>query len=94
MAAGAAQPREAVVAVGTSEQPHTIQLWHSILPRVRAQFMRLGGYHSSPSDIVDEHTQLLDALKTWALPEIHKLLDEHVSGAARRLLARKDAAGA
>jgi hypothetical protein len=75
--------------VRTSEQPHTIQLWQSILPRVRAQFIRLGGYHSSASDIVVEHAELLEAVENWELPRINDLLDEHISGAAQRLLERK-----
>lgn len=45
-----------------SGQPHCLQIWRSIQPRVRAYFRRDAPIHSRPQEVADEHQELLDVL--------------------------------
>jgi DNA-binding GntR family transcriptional regulator len=61
--------------VGASE--HTLQLWNSILSRIRLKFARMG-----PMDVTAhkaaEHQKLLDALVAHDPDHISQLLEEHI----------------
>lgn len=73
--------------VVASGQQHTIQLWRSLAPRIRAQFYRLTPLHRELAEVVAEHRQLLDVLRTKDVESVHVLLDDHITGASERLLA-------
>jgi DNA-binding GntR family transcriptional regulator len=45
-------------------QYHTLQIWRTIQPRIRAGFYRLGSRHRDLREICDEHKALLAALRT------------------------------
>lgn len=45
-------------------QYHTLQIWRTIQPRIRAGFYRLGSGHRDLLEISDEHKALLAALRT------------------------------
>lgn len=71
-AAGAAEDIDALaeadvrfheLVVERSEQPHCLQIWRTIEPRVRAHFRRDAPAHQSPGELADEHQRLLDALR-------------------------------
>jgi DNA-binding GntR family transcriptional regulator len=46
-----------------SGQPHCLQIWRSIQPRVRAYFRRDAPVHSRLDEIAEEHEELLDVLR-------------------------------
>lgn len=60
-----------------SGQPHALQLWRTILPRIRAYFYRHGGY-SDTSKFADEHATLHDALRNGSRRELEKTVREHI----------------
>ncbi|WP_051265644.1 GntR family transcriptional regulator [Nakamurella lactea] len=49
--------------VEASGSPHTIQLWRSVLPRIRLQFYRLVPRHPDLHDVTREHQTLLEVLR-------------------------------
>lgn len=61
--------------VGGSE--HTLQLWNSILSRIRLKFARMGPMDDT-SHKAAEHQKLLDALLANDPAEISDLLEEHI----------------
>lgn len=61
-----------------SQQPHCIQIWRTILPRVRTYFYRCGPMHPTPTNIADEHQELLDTLVTCDVAQVLALLDRHI----------------
>lgn len=65
---------------------HARQVWASIAPRVLAGFYRLGSLHSHPGEIVAEHKDLLQALRTRDLVVAREALAEHVIASPIRLL--------
>ncbi|MER7083726.1 transcriptional regulator, GntR family [Saccharopolyspora kobensis] len=46
-----------------SGQPHCLQLWNVIEPRVVAQFRRDAPAHPSPKAVADQHARLLEVLR-------------------------------
>lgn len=66
---------------------HVIQLWNSVLPRIRAQLYRLGPRHRSLAEVPEEHRQLLAALQTGDPQVIDTVLKEHIIDASSMLLA-------
>lgn len=61
-----------------SEQHHCVQLWRAIVPRVRTYFYRWGPMHPTPTNIADEHQELLDTLATDDIDQLLTLLDKHI----------------
>lgn len=61
-----------------SQQPHCLQIWKSIQPRVRAYFYRDARYYDDPSDVAEQHRKLLAALKTGDEAEIVSGITEHI----------------
>jgi DNA-binding GntR family transcriptional regulator len=61
-----------------SQQPHCVQIWRTILPRVRAYFYRCGPMHPTPTDIAEEHQELLETLLTHDIEQVLTLLDKHI----------------
>ena len=71
-----------------SFQYHTIQIWKSILPRIRVAFYRLGLVHTNYQEITDEHQTLLEALLTKDSEIILSALEHHICTDEYRLLDR------
>jgi DNA-binding GntR family transcriptional regulator len=59
-------------------QPHAVQIWRSIAPRIRAYFLRYGKYRDL-GVIVEEHRQLLAAVQTRDAEVVLPLLQEHIA---------------
>lgn len=66
------------VVIGYAGQPHAVQIWRSIAPRVRAYFLRHGKFRDLEV-IVDEHRELLETLQTRDLDAVLPLLVEHIA---------------
>lgn len=66
------------VVIGHAGQPHAVQIWRSIAPRVRAYFLRHGKFRDLEV-IVDEHRELLATLQTRDLDAVFPLLEEHIA---------------
>jgi DNA-binding GntR family transcriptional regulator len=61
-----------------SGQQHCLQIWRSIEPRVRAYFRRDAPIHSRPSEITDEHEELLAVLRERDQAQVLKTLRRHI----------------
>jgi DNA-binding GntR family transcriptional regulator len=73
-------------AVVASGSPHAVQLWRSVLPRIRLQFRRLAPLHRELGEIQDEHRRLLSAMQTRDAETIGAALHEHIVESAKELL--------
>jgi DNA-binding GntR family transcriptional regulator len=67
---------EAVLA--KSGQPHAVQIWRSIAPRIRSYFLRYGKYRDL-SSIVAEHRDLLATLQTRDRAAVLEQLEAHIA---------------
>jgi DNA-binding GntR family transcriptional regulator len=61
-----------------SGQPHCEQIWRTIAPRVRAYFLRDAPAHSSPDEVVEEHEELVAAIKRHEVTQVLDLLEKHI----------------
>lgn len=61
----------------SSDQLHTVQIWRSIWPRIRAYFFRYGR-SASLEVMVDEHRELLDVLQTRDPARVLRQLERHL----------------
>jgi DNA-binding GntR family transcriptional regulator len=61
-----------------SGQPHTLQLWGTIAPRIRAYFFRYGAT-ADLARIASEHSELLAALQTRKPSVVTRALERHIS---------------
>jgi DNA-binding GntR family transcriptional regulator len=59
-------------------QPHAVQLWRSITPRIRAYFLRYGKFRDLDV-IVEEHRELLAALQSRDPEVLLPVLDVHIT---------------
>jgi DNA-binding GntR family transcriptional regulator len=64
--------------IARSGQPHCLQIWKTIEPRVRAHFRRDAPVHPSPFELPDEHQELLDALRTCDESTVLAVLERHI----------------
>lgn len=64
--------------LGRSNQPHCLQIWRTISPRVRAYFYRCGPRHQALTDIADEHRELIAAMRTGESARVLAVLDPHI----------------
>jgi len=64
--------------LASSGQPHAVQIWRSVAPRIRAYFLRYGKYRDLES-IVEEHRQLLATLQTRDPDVVLPVLEEHIA---------------
>ena len=60
-----------------SGQAHTVQVWHTIAPRIRAYFFRYGR-SADLARIAVEHAALLEALQTRDLDVVNASLERHI----------------
>lgn len=61
-----------------SGQPHCLQIWRSIEPRVRAYFRRDAPAHPRPEELADEHRELLEALRARDETQLLNTLTRHI----------------
>lgn len=74
------------LAVGASRAYHVIQLWQSVLPRIRRQFYVLTPRHTDLQDVAEEHRILLSALQSGDSSRLSATLFEHIVGVSRALM--------
>jgi DNA-binding GntR family transcriptional regulator len=77
----AADVRFHELVIERSGQPHCLQLWRSIEPRVRAYFRRDAPAHArrDGGEVADEHETLLGALRDRDEPRVLSTLAEHIT---------------
>jgi DNA-binding GntR family transcriptional regulator len=61
-----------------SGQPHCLQIWRSIEPRVRAYFRRDAPAHQRADEIAEEHDELLQALRARDEAQLLETLARHI----------------
>lgn len=66
------------IVISRSEQTHTVQIWRSIYPRIRAYFFRYGR-GKSLATMVEEHRELLAALQSRDPELMLGVLGEHIA---------------
>jgi len=66
------------IVISSSGQTHTVQIWRSIWPRIRAYFFRYGR-DKSLETMVDEHRELLAALQTRDPATVLGVLEGHIA---------------
>ena len=66
------------VVVSSSGQPHTVQIWRTIFPRIRGYFLRYGRSQSLVA-MVSEHKELLEALQTRDPDVMMRQLERHIA---------------
>ena len=81
------------VVISSSGQPHTVQVWRTIFPRIRGYFLRYGRNQSFET-MVAEHSELLEALQTRDPDVMIAQLESHIAvrpptAAAKRARARR-----
>jgi DNA-binding GntR family transcriptional regulator len=64
-----------------SRLPHTTQIWRSISPRIRVYFFRYDRDRELTA-VVDEHRELLDAIRARDRDGLDRLLVEHIDVSA------------
>lgn len=67
---------EAVIVL--SGQPHCLQIWKSIQPRVRAYFRRDAAFRNA-SEVAEQHVALLAALKSHDRATILEAITDHIN---------------
>jgi DNA-binding GntR family transcriptional regulator len=66
------------IVIGASGQPHTVQIWRTIWPRIRAYFYRYGRGQDLWR-MVDEHRDLLAALQSRDPVRMLAVLEQHIA---------------
>jgi DNA-binding GntR family transcriptional regulator len=66
------------IVISSSGQTHTVQIWRTIWPRIRAYFFRYGR-GKSLGTMVDEHRELLTALQSRDPELMLQVLDRHIA---------------
>ena len=59
-------------------QPHSLQLWRTIEPRVRAHFRRDAPGHVDPQDVAAQHQELLDAIGAGHEVALMEAVERHI----------------
>lgn len=72
-----------VEAAGSNQ---VLQLWGSVLTRIRAQLYRLSPLHSSLRQVADEHRELLSAIRSGDRDLMDRTLVSHIVETPRSLL--------
>jgi DNA-binding GntR family transcriptional regulator len=66
------------IVISSSGQTHTVQIWRTIWPRIRAYFFRYGRGKSLDS-MVEEHRELLTALQSRDHELMLRVLSDHIA---------------
>lgn len=74
------------ITVNASGAPHAIQLWHSVLPRIRRQLYNLTPRHADLHAVPLEHEALLASIESADTGRLTIALEEHIIGAAAALI--------
>jgi DNA-binding GntR family transcriptional regulator len=61
-----------------ADQPHSLQVWRTILPRVRAYFRRDALAHSATDGVARQHAELLATLRSGDEAKVLDALDAHI----------------
>ena len=61
-----------------ADQPHTLQLWWSIEPRVRAHFRRDARAHVDPQEVAGQHRELLEVIRTGDESAAMDAVEHHI----------------
>lgn len=64
--------------VERSGQPHCLQIWRTIQPRVRAYFRRDAPIHTRLEDVAEEHEELVEALQRRDEAEVLETVRAHI----------------
>lgn len=64
--------------IARAEQPHCLQLWKTIQPRVWAYFRRDAPAHADPLTVAVQHQELLDVLKTRDEEATVAAVEQHI----------------
>lgn len=64
--------------ISRSGSPHCERTWHSIVARVRAYFFTDAPHHHSMSDVAEQHTVLLEALRSGSEERLLAAVVEHI----------------
>jgi len=64
--------------ISKSGQPHCLQIWRAIIPRVRAYFYSDGFWRQNPEEVIDEHRELLLILRTRDEARVLTEVDKHI----------------
>lgn len=70
-------------------QPHSLQLWRTIEPRVRAHFRRDAPAHVDPLAVAGQHQALLDAIRAGDEEALMEAVERHI----RQFLTTPDVSG-
>jgi DNA-binding GntR family transcriptional regulator len=62
-----------------SDQPHCLQIWRALQPRVRAYFRRDAPRYGTQHEIAAQHQDLLDALRTRERDVVRRAVEHHVT---------------
>ena len=66
------------IVIGASGQTHTVQIWRTIWPRIRAYFYRYGRGQDL-GQMVREHRDLLEALQSRDPERMRAVLEQHIA---------------
>ncbi len=66
------------VVISASGQPHTVQIWGTIWPRIRAYFYRYGRGKDLATMVI-EHRELLAAIQSRDVELMQRKLEEHIA---------------
>lgn len=70
--------------IGASGHAQSLQIWRTILPRVRAYFLRDAPRHADPDEIPGQHRELLAVLRSGDVDAVEahvvKHIDTHLQG--------------
>jgi DNA-binding GntR family transcriptional regulator len=64
--------------VERAKLPHLEQIWNSITPRMRVFFFRNSSTHASLDELVTEHRDLLDAMRSGNEERLMQELERHI----------------
>jgi DNA-binding GntR family transcriptional regulator len=64
--------------IAKAEQPHCLQIWHTIQPRVWAYFRRDAPAHPGRHTVAEQHRQLLEAIASGDEARLLATLDAHI----------------
>jgi DNA-binding GntR family transcriptional regulator len=64
--------------ISKSGQPHCLQIWRAIIPRVRTYFYSDGLWRQNSEEVIDEHRELLLVLRTRDEARVLTEVDKHI----------------
>jgi DNA-binding GntR family transcriptional regulator len=74
--------------ISKSGQPHCSQIWRAIIPRVRAYFYADGLWRENSEEVIDEHRELLQVMRTRDEAKVLAEVEKHIRHRPRRSAGR------